>query len=239
LDGTLVDTETLSDKAILFALRHVLDECWQSGDNGNFRLPWELKQQLIGLRGSDWGPIVLDYAANKWSVPQEKLPSVAELWSSWEDHLNSFCCQVEACIGAPALVEQCVKQNIPLAIATSSRMAAVDEKRKNHESMFSQIPIIVTGDDPAVKQGKPAPDIYFEAARRLGVCPSECLVFEDALSGVKSGKAAGCMVAAIPDSRFSKAEMKEFHDMADVVLEDLNHFDGAVFGLDIKMSAAC
>ena len=66
------------------------------------------------------------------------------------------------------------------------------KKRTHHERhLFEHIDVIVTGDDPAVKNGKPAPDIYLEAARRLGVDPAECLVFEDALSGVKSGKAAG------------------------------------------------
>lgn len=51
--------------------------------------------------------------------------------------------------------------------------------------MFQHIKVIVAGDDPAVKKGKPAADIYLEAARQLGVDPKECLVFEDALSGVR------------------------------------------------------
>jgi beta-phosphoglucomutase-like phosphatase (HAD superfamily) len=54
-----------------------------------------------------------------------------------------------------------------------------------HEGIFQFIETIVTGDDPVVKNGKPAPDIYLEAARRLSIDPKDCLVFEDALSGVR------------------------------------------------------
>merc|ERR1712086_1102154 len=98
--------------------------------------------------------------------------------------------------------------------------------------------VIVTGDDPAVRNGKPAPDIYLEAARRLDIDPAECLVFEDALSGVKSGKAAGCQVVAIPDTRFSDDERTRVfwkEGRADVVLTNLWEFDGRPFGIDFDM----
>lgn len=94
---------------------------------------------------------------------------------------------------------------------------------------------IVAGDHPAVKNGKPAPDIYLEAARQLNVDPKECLVFEDALSGVRSGKAAGCQVVAIPDSRFSEEETAYFFNEADLVVPDLSHFKGDQFGIDVDM----
>lgn len=101
--------------------------------------------------------------------------------------------------------------------------------------MFDRMAAIVAGDDPAVKNGKPAPDIYLEAAKRLNVDPKECLVFEDALSGVRSGKAAGCRVVAIPDCRFSAEEKIQFEKEADVVLEDLWSFDGTAFGIAVAM----
>jgi beta-phosphoglucomutase-like phosphatase (HAD superfamily) len=96
--------------------------------------------------------------------------------------------------------------------------------------------VIVAGDDTAVQNGKPAPDIYLEAARQLNVDPRHCLVFEDALSGVQSGKAAGCRVVAIPDARFSKEEKAMFVHEATVVVTDLWHFDGTTFGLDVNMT---
>ncbi len=78
-----------------------------------------------------------------------------------------------------------------------------------------------------VKTGKPAPDIYLVAASRLGVDPSECLVFEDALTGVQAGKAAGMRVVAIPDARLDL----EAFAIADHVITSLRDFDPSQWGL--------
>ena len=53
-----------------------------------------------------------------------------------------------------------------------------------------------------VSRGKPAPDVYLEAARRLGVEPALCAAVEDSHNGIRSAKAAGMRCVAIPNSRF-------------------------------------
>lgn len=60
--------------------------------------------------------------------------------------------------------------------------------------------VIVTADD--IRRHKPAPDVYLEAARQLGVEPSHCLAFEDAANGLLSAKAAGMPVVFVRDARF-------------------------------------
>jgi HAD superfamily hydrolase (TIGR01509 family) len=252
MDGTLLDTEYLSDKALLFAIfgRAAIPETVLSQFPclSDYRLPWELKKQLLGLRGAEWAPIVIQYAEKHWKNDDNTVafPDAMQLWKSWEDHLNDMCEEVEACDGAKELVRAIATQSnttallLPMAIATSSRYASVAKKRKRHETgMFEYIETIVAGDDPAVQNGKPAPDIYVEAAKRLGVNPRDCLVFEDALSGVKSGKAAGCKVVAIPDPRYSKEERETFADVggADFVLNSLWEFDGRPFGINVNMAA--
>ncbi len=159
-----------------------------------------------------------------------------EFWKQWEDALNSMCQEIEVCDGANELVQALSKLGLPMAIATSSRYTGVEQKRKRHDQIFQHMTTVVAGDDPAVQNGKPAPDIYLEAARRLQVDPSECLVFEDALSGVRAGKAAGCFVIAIPDKRFCDDDRQVFHAEADMVIEDLWHFDGSQFGLHVDMT---
>lgn len=243
LDGTLLDTEALSDRAMIAFCRTrglmpdaVYDNLQQQQHCG--RLPWELKRQILGLRGSEWGPIVMQYAAQHWQVPSSSshaVVTVEELWTGWERHLNDLCAGVQACPGATALVSALAAHNIPMAIATSSRRAAVTKKATNHANMFQHLPVIVAGE--AVQNGKPAPDIYVEAARQLGVDPTRCLVVEDALTGVRAGRAAGCTVVAVPDARFSDQERAQlFAAESDFVLSSLWDFERQVdLGFPLKL----
>lgn len=82
--------------------------------------------------------------------------------------------------------------DVPVAVATSATrgLAAV-----RLEAAGIEIDEVVTIDD--VTRGKPAPDPFLEAARRLGMDPADCLVCEDAPSGVAAAKEAGCAVLAV------------------------------------------
>lgn len=82
--------------------------------------------------------------------------------------------------------------------------------------------------------GKPAPDPFLRAAELLGVAPSECLVFEDAVAGVQAGAAAGMRTVAVPDTRLWAAEgdLDKFWDAgAAAVVGSLEHFDPGQWGL--------
>ncbi|KAL7539955.1 hypothetical protein ACHAXR_009756 [Thalassiosira sp. AJA248-18] len=257
LDGTLLDTESLSCQAVIesFALTSLTipPEILSSLKAGGSLLPWDLKRKILGLRGSEWVPIVLSYAQEHWGVDmalnwkdgwqttsidndkdsENRRTMVDTFWKAWEVRLNELCVDVVACPGAAELVEGLRAARVPMAIATSSRAASVKKKRCKHEQMFQSIQEIVSGDDPSIKNGKPAPDIYLEAAKRLGVEPTECLVFEDALPGAQSGKSAGCRVVAVPDSRIDK---KSFLSVSDEVIEDMWHFSGKKWGIPLEMN---
>lgn len=69
LDGTLLDTESLSDRAILRAFGESLpakiqEERRHAGD----LLPWEIKKQIVGKRGDEWIPMIISYAQEHWGV---------------------------------------------------------------------------------------------------------------------------------------------------------------------------
>jgi beta-phosphoglucomutase-like phosphatase (HAD superfamily) len=74
----------------------------------------------------------------------------------------------------------------------------------------------VTVSSEEVPRGKPAPDVYLEAARRLGVAPARCAAVEDSENGIRSAKAAGMYVLAIPNRVYPPAE--DALDLADAVL---------------------
>ena len=83
--------------------------------------------------------------------------------------------------------------------------------------------MVVCGDDPDVKNGKPAPDIFLTAAKRVDILPENCIVFEDSPSGVSGGKAANMKVVAVPfwEWNFPNDVFKE----ADILLKNIVEFN--------------
>jgi pseudouridine-5'-monophosphatase len=81
-----------------------------------------------------------------------------------------------------------------------------------------------------VKRAKPAPDIFLTAAAQLGVAPENCLVFEDAPSGVAAAKAAGMSVIAVPDPNMSH---DAFADASEII-DSLELFDLEKWGLSAR-----
>src|SRR5206468_7888946 len=77
-----------------------------------------------------------------------------------------------------------------------------------------------------VARGKPAPDVYLEAASRLGVDPARCAAVEDSHNGIRSAHAAGMRVVAIPNAHFPPDE--EALAAADVVLRTIDELTPAV-----------
>ena len=118
---------------------------------------------------------------------------------------------------AKMTLEQLREMKLPLAVATSSVSASARPllDRTGIRSLFS---VVVTGDE--VQQGKPHPDIYLRAAKKLGISPEACLVIEDSLAGIAAGRAANMRVAAIPDRRF--VDPREYEKEANYVLGSLS-----------------
>lgn len=117
---------------------------------------------------------------------------------------------------AKEVLQELREMNLALGVATSSVGSSARPFLDRHQ-ITRFFDVIITGDE--VECGKPAPDIYLAAARKLKVTPGDCLVVEDALSGIAAAKAAGMRVVAIPDRRF--VEPAAYENQANYVLVSL------------------
>jgi len=186
MDGVLLDTERLYTEAT----RRVL------GDAAD-RYDYALKERLMGRAPLEAARILvetlgLDMTPSEYN--ERKRPVLLELFRA-----------SHAMPGAPELVEHIFTRGLGLAVATSSDRGYLAAKTSHHAFM-SRFSAVVCGSDPEVLRHKPAPDIFLEAARRLGVPPSRCLVFEDSPAGVTAARAAGVhRVVAIVDPRADRS----------------------------------
>ncbi len=106
--------------------------------------------------------------------------------------------------GVKAFIEKAKNTGLKLAIATSADEVKLHVNLREMELDESWFDALVNGLD--IEHKKPAPDIFIEAAKRLGLSPSECVVFEDAINGVQAAKAAGARCIGITSS-FSEQDL--------------------------------
>lgn len=97
-----------------------------------------------------------------------------------------------------ALVGRLHGDGVPMAVASGSSRAAI-EATLAVTGLDAYLPLYVSADE--VAHGKPEPDVFLEAARRLGVAPESCVVLEDAVPGIRAARAAGMRCVAVPDHR--------------------------------------
>ena len=105
--------------------------------------------------------------------------------------------------GAREAVQRLHDDGFALAVASSSNRELIDAvlRRLEVEALFA-----VTVSSEEVARGKPAPDVYLEAARRLDVAPGRCAAVEDSASGIRAAHAAGMRVLAYPNRHYPPSD---------------------------------
>ena len=208
MDGLLLDTEGIYTEVT----QQIVGEYGKVFD-------WSVKEKIIGRRAVQAAEIIVesldlpitpqDYLDSRKNVLLEKFKDTAPL------------------PGAKEMTTHFFDLGIPQAIATSSSSPMFEAKFEKHKKWFSQFTQIVRGDDPELKEGKPAPDIFLLAAKRLRVDPAECLVFEDAPTGTEAALAAGMSVVVVPDPNMDHCHYKN----ASQIISSLKDFDPEYWGL--------
>ncbi|MDX1605871.1 MAG: HAD-IA family hydrolase [Candidatus Competibacterales bacterium] len=208
MDGLLLDTEpfyTEVTQTIAGRYGRVFD--------------WSVKQHMIGRPALE---------SARYLVQTLDLPLAPEQYLEERERLlRERFPAAEPLPGALELTRHLHAHGVPQAVATSSSTEFFELKTQRHGEWFGLFDQIVTGDDPAVQRGKPAPDIFLAAARRLNAEPAQCLVFEDAPSGLRAARAAGMAVVVVPDFNMDRTVYAE----ADEILDSLIGFRPEHWGL--------
>jgi HAD superfamily hydrolase (TIGR01509 family) len=197
LDGVLLDSEQVWD-----AVREQLVR--ERGGRWHERA----QRDMMGMSSSEWSRYMHDELG--LDEPPEEISAevVRRLAAVYREHLPVIP-------GAREAVER-LAERWRLGLASSSNREVIDLALEllDVARLFE-----VTVSSEEVGHGKPAPDVYLEAARRLGVEPSRAVAIEDSHNGIRAAKAAGMRVVAIPNRHFPPGD--EALAEADVVLGSL------------------
>ncbi len=181
MDGLLLDTERLSRASWLVGGRDL-----------GVDLPMTVLAAIIGRRRAE-------VEAQFVAALGEQFP-VQDLYARHAAHYHAALLAATASElrkpGVVSVLDWLDNAGIPYAIATST-LAAGAAKKLALADLSERFPIVVTGEQ--VTRSKPAPDIYVEAARRLGVSAEHCVAFEDSDLGLEAAMAAGMRAVAVPD----------------------------------------
>lgn len=138
--------------------------------------------------------------AEKYDIDWNQEPDKAETYQLYAEVVKG---KLQALPGVKDFIEKASKAGIKLAIATSADEFKLKVNLGEMGLAESWFDALVNGLE--VEHKKPAPDIFLEAAKRLNLNPSECIVFEDAINGVQAAKAAGAQCVGITSSFTSEA----------------------------------
>jgi HAD superfamily hydrolase (TIGR01509 family) len=197
LDGVLVDTEEIWDEA----RRRLIAE---RGGRWHERA----QRDMMGMSSREWASYMHDELGLREPPEEISEAVVRRLEALYRERLPIIPGAVEAVrrIGA----------RWPPGVASSSNRPLIDLVLE----LSGLAPLFAaTVSSEEVERGKPAPDVYLEAARRLGCDPARCAAIEDSENGIRSAAAAGMRVVAIPNRAFPPSA--ETLRLAAVVLDSI------------------
>jgi HAD superfamily hydrolase (TIGR01509 family) len=204
LDGVLIQSEEVWDEVREQYVR----------ERGG-RYDAEIQRAMMGMSSTEWSRYLHDAAG----VPEEPAAINDEVVRLMLDRYREHLPLIP---GARAAVLR-LAQDFTLGLASSSNRSIIDGVL---EAAGLSDAFAATVSSEEVAHGKPAPDVYLEAVRRLAVPPDRSAAIEDSHGGIRSANAAGLRVLAIPNPTYPPDP--ESLAQADVVLDSLDELTAAV-----------
>jgi HAD superfamily hydrolase (TIGR01509 family) len=207
LDGVIVDTEQVWDDV----RRRLTEESVGPG-----RYTTEAQRAMMGMSSTEWA----GYMHDELGLPQQPEEINAEVVRRM---LERYREALPLLPGAVEAVRRLHAAGAVLGVASSSNRPLIDAVLDGAGigALF-----VATVSSEEVARGKPAPDVYLEAARRLHAEPTACTAVEDSANGIRAAHAAGMRVLALPNMHYPPAA--EALALADLVLGDLDELTPAV-----------
>jgi len=204
LDGVLVDSEHVWD-----AVREELAR--ERGGRWHDRA----QADMMGMSSTEWSRYMHDVIG----LPEPPQEIDAEVVRRMRER---YAQELPLVDGGVEAVRR-LAADFRLGLASSSNRPLIDAvlEQAGIAGLFE-----ATVSSEEVERGKPAPDVYLEAARRLGVAPERCVAIEDSANGIRSAKAAGMRVVAIPNRRYPPPA--DVLELADTVLDAIGELTPAV-----------
>jgi len=198
MDGVLIQSEEIWDEVREEYVR----------ERGG-RYDDEVQRAMMGMSSVEWSQYLHDVAG----VPDEPEAINDEVLRRMLERYREHVPLIEGAVGA---VRRLAAQ-YPLGLASSSNRALIDAVLllAGLTEFFT-----ATVSSEEVAHGKPAPDVYLEAARRLGIDSHRCAAVEDSHGGIRSAKAAGMRVIVLPNPSYPPDE--EALAVADVTIRSLD-----------------
>lgn len=193
LDGTLVDSMWVWTQIDIDYLGKL-----------GYDVPKGLQTLIEGMSFTE----VAVYFKERFHIP-DSIDRIKETWQ--EMALDKYCREVPLKPGVLSLLSYAKEHRIRMAVASSNDRKLIEAVLTSH-GIQDYFDCIITACE--VNKGKPAPDVYLEAARRLQVEPKSCLIFEDIIPGLQAGKAAGMTACAVEDA-YSIPQKNEKRKIAD------------------------
>ncbi len=197
LDGVLIETEEIWDEV---RGRYIVD---QGG-----RYDADAQRAMMGMSSKEWSRFLAEDLGVPRTAAEVNQDVVELMMAEYRRHLPMIDGAEEA-VGRLAA-------ELTLGVASSSNRELIDLvlELSGLERFFA-----ATVSSEEVERGKPAPDVYLEACRRVGAEPSRAAAVEDSHAGIAAAKAAGMLVLAIPNPSYPPGD--EALAQADVVLGSL------------------
>jgi HAD superfamily hydrolase (TIGR01509 family) len=201
LDGVLLDSEVVWNEA----RRELVTE-----SGGHWRA--DAQRAMMGMSSVEWSRYMRDQLGVPLSAEEIRAAVVERLERGYRERLPLLP-------GAREAVRS-LASRYPLALASSANRSIIALVLRL-AGLADRFQAVVSSEE--VPRGKPAPDVYLEAARRISKAPASCAAVEDSANGIRAAEAAGMRVIAIPNRAFPPDDEALTH--ADVVLASIEELD--------------